>query len=175
MSDHSLTIVVAVIVVVAAVIVCIWKKMRQKGEDNSSLFFPSHSIRYLQDDTAHDKVLVEQVSLILVFGKSKKQALSDLIGKTDISAATCEILKQYEWFWYGKQNLLPVIHSSENSGNMFWLRIDFSGKNLREIKNYLDISDLLTHIMNQKLDIEPITVGGPFDYAILTSKGFFRA
>ena len=143
------------------ILIYLWIKIRQ----NNKSF--NHSVA--------NNELIQNVSLVLVFGKTNKPNIYDLDGKTEISTENCNTLKKYEWFWYGKQNASPVDDSDENSGgNMFWLQMDFSMNTPKSIRTHIDISDLLDEIVKKNIRLEAITVGGPFDYNSLSSKGFLR-
>lgn len=115
-------------------------------------------------------------SLILMFGKSNQANIETLKGMTELTEIHKKILKTYEWFWFGSQLRAPEISSYSKSEGMFWVRIDFSSTgNLKNITNYLDITDLLKQLLDKKFLLTSITCGGPFDYALLSSKGFHRA
>lgn len=126
------------------------------------------------DTDAPTDVPDNRKSLVLVFGKSKQTDIETLKKKTELTEAHQKILKTYEWFWYGCQTESPQMSSCEKSGSMFWLQIDFSSDRPKEITNYLEISDLLGQL-SKNHSVSSITCGGPFEYAVLTSKGFHRA
>ena len=119
----------------------------------------------------------QQASLMLVFGKSWQINIDTLNGVTEIDAMHREILKEYEWFWYGAPKQVPTL-SDDDQGSMFWVQIDYSGELIninQQVKTYLQVTDLLDRLVNKKLKLNPIKTGGPFNYKCLSQKGFLKA
>ena len=117
-------------------------------------------------------------TLILVFGQSQWAGISEIQSKTTFNDNYYELLKKYEWFWYGvsETNILAGI-SNDKQGNMCWLQLDMKSNNVLEVKSRLHFIELIDKIKNGQITVTRMKVGGLFQLATsgLSGKGFIKA
>jgi hypothetical protein len=128
--------------------------------------------------TQKDLAQSENKTLILVFGQSYWDGIRDIENKTMFNDSDYELLKKYEWFWYGLSgtNSLAEI-SNDQQGNMCWLQLDVKLNNMLEVKNRLHFIELIDKIKKLQVTEIQMKVGGLFQLATsgLSSKGFIKA
>ncbi len=117
-------------------------------------------------------------TLILVFGHSKLAGVNEIQRKTKFNDSDYELLKEYEWFWYGESgNTTPAEISKDEQGNMCWLQLDMKSNSMLEVKSRLHFIELIDKIKKEQITVTQMKVGGLFQLATsgLSGKGFIKA
>ena len=117
-------------------------------------------------------------TLILVFGQSQWTGVSEIKNKTKFNDSDYELLKKYEWFWYGESEATTLAKiPDDKQGNMCWLQLDVKLKNVLEVKNRLHFMELIDKIKKEQVNVTLMKVGGLFQLATsgLSDKGFIKA
>ena len=120
----------------------------------------------------------ENKTLILVFGQSYWDGIRDIENKTKFNDGDYELLKEYEWFWYGESgNTTPAEISKDEQGNMCWLQLDMKSNSMLEVKSRLHFIELIDKIKKEQITVTQMKVGGLFQLATsgLSGKGFIKA
>lgn len=115
-------------------------------------------------------------TLILVFGRSKFESIIELSNKKEFDTSDYELLKNYEWFWFGSDNK-PKDISTETNGNMCWLEINMILDKVFEVKDRMNFIDLLDMIKKEQVTISSMKTIGLFMLGTsgLSVKGFKKA
>jgi hypothetical protein len=117
-------------------------------------------------------------TLILVFGHSKLAGVNEIQSKAKFNDSDYELLKKYEWFWYGESgNTTPAEISKDEQGNMCWLQLDMKSNSMLEVKSRLHFIELIDKIKKEQITVTQMKVGGLFQLATsgLSGKGFIKA
>ncbi len=121
-----------------------------------------------------------EMSLILVFGKSHWAAIKEIINKyiqkqllddTDYNL----LQNKYVWYRYKPSNQLSSFEDDPN-GNMCFLTIDITLDNPPKIGNTMHIQDLIEKTKTQPSIITDMKLGNSFDLGSsgLNAKGFIK-
>ena len=125
-----------------------------------------------------DSAQLENKTLILVFGQSLFTGVKEIQSKTNFNDGDYELLKKYEWFWYGKIDT-PTSNeiSNDAQGNMCWLQLDMKSNSMLEVKSRLHFIELIDKIKKEQITVTQMKVGGLFQLATsgLSGKGFIKA
>jgi len=161
------------------------QKNAEKIKGGESIDNPQDPSGYKKTDyTEKNKVAHENntttlnKTLILVFGQSQLAGVNEIQRKKKFNDSDYELLKKYEWFWYGESgNTTPTEISKDEQGNMCWLQLDMKSNSILQVKSRLHFIELIDKIKKEQITVTQMKIGGLFQLATsgLSGKGFIKA